>query len=244
MDRVELKNWAKEKIKGNIWKLLPAILVAGIISNLSYSKTVVDGSTVQTTTYSFGFLFFFIEVGLAYFMINFITDKEYKFNDIFAYSKDFGKLLCVGIVRVIFIALWTLLLIVPGIIKAFAYALVPMLCTEDKYRDLGVTEILKKSEEMMNGHKMDYFVLCLSFLGWIILTPFTLGILLIWLAPYMETATTKFLYDVKCEYEAANGEAKVETTNEVSSNVTNCPKCGAKLEADDKFCTACGEKVE
>lgn len=243
MDRVELKNWAKEKIKGNIWKLLPAIFVGNLLANLSYNKTVTDGASITSTSYYFGFLFFFVEVGLVYFMINFITDKEYKFNDIFAYSKDFGKLLCVGIVRLIFIALWSLLLIVPGIIKAFAYALVPMLCTEDKYRDLGVTDILKKSEEMMKGHKMDLFVLGLSFLGWMILAGFTFGILLIWLLPYIETTVTKFLYDIKCEYEAANGEAKVETTNEVS-DARKCPKCGAKLEADDKFCTACGEKVE
>ncbi|MBQ8131843.1 MAG: DUF975 family protein, partial [Bacilli bacterium] len=143
MNRVELKNWAKEKIKGNIWNLLPAILVAGIITNLSFSYSTTVGDVTTKTTYSFGFLFFFVEVGLAYFMINFITDKEYKFNDIFAFSKDFGKDLCVCIVRNIFIALWALLLIVPGIMKALAYALVPMLLTDDQYKNLGVTDILK-----------------------------------------------------------------------------------------------------
>ena len=204
MDRVELKNWAKDKIKGNLWKLLPAIIIAGFLTNLSYrTETVVNGVQVKSY-YNFGFLFFFVEVGLAFFMINFITDKEYKFNDIFAFSKDFGKLLCVGIVRVIFVALWSLLLIVPGIIKAFAYALVPMICADEKYKDLGITDILKKSEEMMNGHKMDYFVLALSFIGWLLLVPFTLGIICIWLVPYMETAMTKFLYDVKCDYESKN----------------------------------------
>lgn len=205
MNRVELKKWSKEKVKGNLKKLFPAIFVAGIISNLTYSNTVYENGKLIVSEVSYlGFFFFFIEVGLTYFMINFITDKKYDFNDIFAFSKDFGKLLCVGIVRVIFVALWSLLLIVPGIIKAFAYALVPMICADEKYKDLGITDILKKSEEMMNGHKMDYFVLALSFIGWLLLVPFTLGIICIWLVPYMETAMTKFLYDVKCDYESKN----------------------------------------
>ena len=48
----------------------------------------------------------------------------------------------------------------------------------------------------MNGHKMDFFVLQLSFIGWHILAVFTLGLLEIWIVPYQKTAETKFLYDI------------------------------------------------
>lgn len=57
---------------------------------------------------------------------------------------------------------------------------------------------------MMNGHKMDYFKLELSFIGWHLLAVLTLGILEIWIAPYQATAMTKFLSEVKSEYEKAN----------------------------------------
>ena len=54
--------------------------------------------------------------------------------------------------------------------------------------DLGQVESIKKSWEMMKGYKWNYFVFILSFLGWILLTPFTLGLLFIWLIPYITVA--------------------------------------------------------
>ena len=56
----------------------------------------------------------------------------------------------------------------------------------------------------MEGHRLDFFMLQLSFIGWVILGIFTLGLLFIWLEPYMKTTTTKFLLDVKENYEATN----------------------------------------
>lgn len=71
-------------------------------------------------------------------------------------------------------------------------------------------DILKKSEEMMNGHKMDYFMLCLSFIGWHILAFFTCFILEIWVLPYQTVAQVKFLSDVKAASEGTS--APVENT--------------------------------
>lgn len=240
MSRSELKQWAKDKIKGNIWNLIPAIAVASIITNFSIS--FANGSydywgNPQKTTITLGWIFYFVEVGLTYFMINFITDKKTSFNDIFKYSKDFGRALGVNVLQTIFVFLWSLLLVVPGVIKAFAYSLVPMLLGDEKYNNLSATELLAKSEEMMNGHKMDYFVLQLSFIGWHLLAPFTLFILELWIIPYEKTATTKFLYDIKCEAEG-NGS----TVNK--SNGKFCTNCGSKVEEDVKFCTNCGSEVK
>ena len=113
------------------------------------------------------------------------------------------RIFLVNLLQCVFIFLWALLLIVPGIIKAFAYSLVPFLLADDKYKDLGYKAVLQKSEEMMNGHKMDYFVFNLSFIGWALLIPFTFGLILIWLAPYYTTAKTKFLNDIKTSQEGA-----------------------------------------
>ena len=198
MNRTELKNWAKEKVKGKRWPLLAAIIVASIITNFSLS--IPRGDNLSYTI-PIGWILYFVEVGITYYMVKFITDKEVEFKDIFKFSNDFVKDLLVGLLASIFTVLWSLLLIVPGIIKAISYSLVPMLLADEKYNDLNGTDYLKKSEEMMNGHKMDYFVLYLSFIGWHLLAILTLGILEIWIIPYQTTATTKFLYDVKTNAE-------------------------------------------
>ena len=100
----------------------------------------------------------------------------------------------------IFVFLWTLLLIIPGIIKGFAYSLVPYILVDKP--ELSANEAINLSMKMMKGHKFDFFWLCLSFIGWILLAILTLGIGLFWLLPYMYTAYAAFYQDVKAEYEA------------------------------------------
>lgn len=199
MSRVELKNWAKEKVKGHIWELFIPILVAGILVGLAI-PTGENEEGVKTFL-NLGFFFYFVQVGLVWFMVKFINDQKYEFKDLFHFANDYVRIFLVNLLQTIFVALWAILLVVPGIIKAFSYALVPYLLADDKYKDLGYRDLLKKSEEMMNGHKMDYFMLNLSFIGWHILAIFTLGILEIWVIPYQTTATTKFLNDIKVSNE-------------------------------------------
>lgn len=100
----------------------------------------------------------------------------------------------------IFVFLWTLLLIIPGIIKGFAYALVPYILVDKP--ELSANEAINLSMRMMKGHKFDFFWLCLSFIGWILLAILTLGIGMFWLMPYMYTSYAAFYQDVKAEYEA------------------------------------------
>lgn len=206
MSRAELKKWAKEKIKGHIFDLLIPIVIASVITNLTIGQkiTTENGSFHVSGGYPIGILFYFVEVGLAFFMVKFITNQEYNLKNIFNFTSDIVRDFITALISRIFIALWCLLLIVPGIIKSYAYSLMALLLADDKYDDLSSTEILKKSEEMMKGHKMDYFVLGLSFIGWHFLAIFTLGLLEIWILPYQQTATYKFLNDIKTEYEAQN----------------------------------------
>ena len=92
------------------------------------------------------------------------------------------QILLVEILVGIMVFLFSLLLVIPGIIKALAYSMAGFIVVDT---DLEAKDVLKKSKEMMNGYKWDYFVFGLSFIGWFILVPFTIGILLIWLIPYM-----------------------------------------------------------
>lgn len=91
--------------------------------------------------------------------------------------------------------LWTLLLIIPGIIKAFCYAMTPYIMVE--HPEYSAQEAIDASCDMMRGHLFDLFWLYLSFIGWAILSVLTCGIGFFWLIPYMATSQAAFYFDLK-----------------------------------------------
>lgn len=97
-----------------------------------------------------------------------------------------------------FISLWSLLLIIPGFIKLYAYALTPYILIDNP--EISANQAINLSQKMMKGHKFDLFFLHFSFIGWFFLSIFTFGIGLLWLLPYMMTAQAAFYQDVKKEY--------------------------------------------
>lgn len=108
------------------------------------------------------------------------------------------------------VMLWTFVFIIPGFIKAFAYALTPFLLVDCP--ELTPLQCIKLSNRMMKGHKFDLFYLYLSFIGWGLLGILTLGIGYLWLTPYMTASTAAFYEDVKAQYQAglaAGGETPV-----------------------------------
>lgn len=148
-----------------------------------------------------GILAYFMEVGLIRYMTNFVKGKETSFELLFSKFKDWKQIIITYLHQFAVIFLWTLLFIVPGIIKGYAYALVAYIIAEDS--TISSKEALKLSKEMMKGHKGELFVLGLSFIGWHLLAILTLGILEIWIMPYQHTATTKFLLNIKENYKKA-----------------------------------------
>ena len=119
-----------------------------------------------------------------------------------------GYIRIVGIMflRDLYTFLWFLLLIVPGIIKAYEYRMIPFLLAENP--DLTVSEAFGKTKNIMYGNKMDAFVLDLSFLPWIILAAITCGILsVLYVSPYIELTNTE-LYVCLCQ-----GRDRYETSN-------------------------------
>lgn len=113
--------------------------------------------------------------------------------------------------RDIFIFLWTLLFIIPGIVKAYEYRMVPYLLAENPEMDRH--EAFERSRKLMNGNKWDTFVLELSFLGWSLLAGITCGILsLLYVAPYMELTNTE-LYVCLCQ-----GKEKYAAVNNTNAN--------------------------
>lgn len=101
--------------------------------------------------------------------------------------QNYGHNFVVMLLRDVYLLLWFLLLIVPGIIKAYSYCMVPYILAE--HPELSANEVITRSREMMNGHKWQAFKLDLSFFGWILLGALTLGLVdVFWTAPYMESA--------------------------------------------------------
>ena len=114
-------------------------------------------------------------------------------NDLFrGFRDDFGGTLLISLLSGLFIFLWSLLLLIPGIVKSYAYLMVPYILADDS--DMDPMDAIRLSEQMMQGQKWNAFVLELSFLGWHILSSFTLGILeIFYVRPYVE-ATRAELY--------------------------------------------------
>ena len=107
------------------------------------------------------------------------------------------------VLMTILIFLWSLLLVIPGIIKSFSYSMTPFIL--DEFPELSPSEAIHRSRMMMKGHKFDLFWLYLSFIGWGILCLFTFGIGFLWLVPYMQTAEAAFYEEVKADYEINGG---------------------------------------
>jgi uncharacterized membrane protein len=112
------------------------------------------------------------------------------------YVSTFGKML----LMYIYIMLWSLLFSIPGIIKSYSYAMTPYLICD--HPDLGAEALICKSMKMMKGHKMKLFLLDLSFVGWWLLCILTLGIGLLWLIPYVQSARAAFYENLRTATDA------------------------------------------
>lgn len=109
--------------------------------------------------------------------------------------KAFGKVVGTYLLSAALITLWSLLLIIPGIIKGLSYSLVPYILYDEP--ELSIKDTLKKSEAMMKGYRGRLFLLYLSFLGWAILIPFTFGIIAVWVVPYLLYSQAKFYEEMR-----------------------------------------------
>ena len=113
------------------------------------------------------------------------------------YTRVFCALFLVNL----FTFLWALLLIIPGIMKAFSYALTPYIIMDEP--ELTARQAITRSCEIMQGRRWKLFCLYLSFIGWGILCLLTFGIGFLWLVPYMNASVAAFYEDARAEYEAS-----------------------------------------
>lgn len=121
--------------------------------------------------------------------------------------KDFGRIFGTLFLQSIYTCLWTLLLIIPGIVKAFSYAMTSYVLRDEP--ELSYDAAITRSSQLMRGHKAELFFLYLSFIGWVLLCLLTLGIGFLLLMPYVRTAEAHFYEDLLKE-EAATATTEVQ----------------------------------
>ena len=135
------------------------------------------------------------KAGLCRFNQNLYHKTETKFTNLFAHYNRFGTLLGANILVGLFIFLWTLLFIIPGIIASYAYSMTFYIL--DEHPEMSAMDAIKASKRMMEGHKWELFCLQLSFIGWMVLSCFTAGIGFLFLDPYMKAAECSFYNELK-----------------------------------------------
>ncbi|MBP1589663.1 MAG: DUF975 family protein [Kiritimatiellae bacterium] len=178
----KLKDRALHGPNGNYWTFFGFFIVSMLIGIAFSFVPVVN------------FLSFLITAPLTYGAFNLslrgADHKQLSIGDGFIGFSQYGRALGYYLLTMIFIFLWSLLLIIPGIIKAFSYAMTPYILLD--HPEMGVNEAITESRRIMDGHKWELFCLHLSFIGWMLLSILTFGILFFWLNPYMSITTAAF----------------------------------------------------
>jgi uncharacterized membrane protein len=137
-----------------------------------------------------------LSYGLVLFFMNLTRRNNPQISDVFKpFSTAYSASVLTSVLSALYTVLWSLLLIVPGIIKAYAYSMAPYLVMNDP--NLKGNAAITKSRALMNGHKFRLFCLQLSFIGWLLLSVLTFGLLLIfYVGPYMAAAETAFFQEI------------------------------------------------
>lgn len=197
----ELKATARQQMKGNVLIFFGTTLVLGLI--LSASGATGIGPLLLGGV---------IELGTVMLALEIIRTGKTEFNTGFKGFTQFGSAFIACIAGTIFIMLWSCLFVIPGIIAAYRYSMAFYILADNP--KMSGMDALKASKQMMKGHKMEFFLLQLSFLGWCLLAILTFGILMIWLAPYMKTTNALYYDKLKSQTSLGNAETQDEETEE------------------------------
>lgn len=220
MNRVELKNKAKELIKDNKWHLWKPLIIIGLVIGiiegiafgLDYAFGFIKTETVTvmgvTTTQTSGGVISLVvgiftglvssalSIAYAHYVLSFVRGKKEELKDVIDFmKKHWVKAFVVSFLTGLFITLGFIALVIPGIIASVGLMFYQEVCADDP--EMGAMDVIRKSWEITKGHKMDLFVMGLSFIGWCFVAGLTFGILYIWVLPYIVVAFTLAYEELK-----------------------------------------------
>lgn len=182
---------------------LPLYLLSGAISGgiTVLKKVTIDGASQSTTTVSFGsnilsWLLIPFTVAVAGYYLNYLRGFYPEWKSIYREGIDrYGKYFSVGLITRIVIGLWTLLFVVPGIIKFYQYIFVHNIIHDNP--NLSPKQARELSRRMTDGYKGDLFVMHLSFIPWLLLVGITFGIASIYVVPYISCTSAMYYENLK-----------------------------------------------
>lgn len=209
--RQEIKSIGKQRFIANYWPCVGVIvvvslaigLVGGILSIPGMIQGMRDGNPDSASSFSLLSLLIAgpLTIGLNYFFIKNLLGRVDELSVTTPFTEAFtnyGRKLGGYMWMLLFTLLWGLLFIIPGIIKSYSYALAPYIladCPNVKAKDA-----LKLSMRIMAGHKWELFVFHLSFIGWDILSAFTVGLLgVFFVQPYIYSASACWYLEAREE---------------------------------------------
>ena len=218
MDASQIRLKARESLKGNYWPAVGIAFVAAIFGALMTTGGSFSINIEKRATELFGdlptimktylmiaaggagalslvnlILGGVIQIGYAQYLLKQQDREINSVKDLFSQFDRFGQGFLQLFLRNLYIFLWGLLFLIPGLVKSFAYAMTPFLMAEDP--TLTANEAIKLSQEKMRGHKGELFWLGLTFFGWSLLAVLTGGVGYIFLNPYVNAAYAAFYRD-------------------------------------------------
>ena len=213
MEARDLRARARQSLEGQWWLSIGVAFVAGLLGALLISgggqfnlnldertmRRLPDIARLILQAYlsiagSLGLAQFIlggvVQLGYSSFLLKQHDGKKAEFQDLFSRFDQFGQGFAQAFLRGLYVFLWSLLLIIPGIVKSFSYAMTPFIMVENP--DMTANEAITASRELMDGHKTDLFWLGLTFIGWSLLSLLTLNLGSLALNPYMNAAYAAF----------------------------------------------------
>ena len=135
-----------------------------------------------------------VSVGYSRFTLQLVDHNDAGFEQLFQYFPYWTNAVCTRLLKGLYIFLWSLLLIIPGIMASYSYAMTGFILAE--HPEMTAGEVVAASKEMMYGNRWRLFCLHLSFIGWAILCIFTLGVGNLWLNPYKNVSEAAFYREI------------------------------------------------
>lgn len=187
MSNAELRARARQQLGGgpfaNSWLMCLAVIFVANAANTAISSICPPFSILIVGA---------IEVSLAFITVGVVRGGEIRFeNLLFGFTDGrFVENLLLGLLSSLFIMLWSLLFLIPGIVKSYAYSMAYYLRVD--HPEYNWRKALDESQKLMNGKKMQLFLLDLSFIGWYILGALLCGIGTLFVVPYHQVARANF----------------------------------------------------
>ncbi len=191
-----LRNKAWQALKGK-WggSALTCLVFMLIVGAASFIPSLF-GSLASLASLAVSLFFtMIVSMGALFVWLDLSNGKNAEINTLFEPFNDYKRYLVGGLWVTLYVFLWTLLFVIPGIIKQISYSQTFYIMRDNP--EMKGDDARKLSMKLMHGHKMDFFLLQLSFIGWVLLAILTFGIGMLWVAPYMYTAQGEFYKEIK-----------------------------------------------